>query len=640
MKVFKKTSKNISAAIAALLLLVFFLFANVFLPVRASAAANVTDFSKTEILDDLADLDSAKYQPNEKGKLEVIRFQEYCYSQKYFFKQFYGLFVYIYNPTCAELNVETCYINMATSYNADGKPNAWTNTDLIYCDKTEDNLFYKFELENAEDFLVMAKGYAELHDGERRYDMAGITIANVEDPLQDREYSWTYYFNGLAAGCGETTDSASTLTSRMEKLETLHLDVSHTNYRTEDFNADNVCDSLDSVYFSVPEDYFTNYGGLQKIKAEWYEYKTKEIFVTSDSGAYNAMSEYIGEEIGENSSSLKWSVYWNYNIDGYGGTYNGALSKMPLSTLGFSAELNRVKRLDWLFIRNDVTSRNDYYVSNGDVVDYMKWYTRKFSSQEKIRGRYAEKLFAASIDEDRISLLDTPTDKRGRVEQEFDADKLEDKQDLFYEVPQNWWDKFWKGAKYEDYTLDPILVFDQKDKTTLEGMTAATFAETYKVNPDEAASILEYCLSTLKDGARPVLFRFAVTDYYASTARFDSDENLFWSNEDGYVAQETVFLDFDIISLTFRAESGEETVIACVSDPMDIINGPTPPADLDPMYWDWASLFEETGATLQAIFAAIVAILLIYGLISLIVWLIQLFAGNGNSGNSGGGGNA
>ena len=636
MKVFKKTSKNISAAIAALLLLVFFLFGNVFLPVRASAAANVTDFSKTEILDDLADLDSAKYQPNENGKLEVIRFQEYCYSQKHFFKQFYGLFVYIYNPTCAELNVETCYISMATSYDADGKPKDWTNTDLIFCSATEDKLIYKFELDNAEDFLVMAKGYAELHDGERRYDMAGITIANVEDPLQDREYSWTYYFSGLAAGCGETTDSASTLTSRMEKLETLHLDVSHTNYRTEDFNADNVCDSLDSVYFSVPESYFMNYGGLQKIKAEWYEYKTSPIFVTADSGAYSALSEYVGKEIGENSSTLKWSVYWNYNdFDGYGGTYNGAFSKMPASTLGLSANLNRVKQLDWLFFRENVNTRDDYYVSQSDVYEYMKGYTKKFSSQEKIRGKYAEGLFADSIDEDRISLLDTPTDKRGYVVQEFDADELGDKQNLFYEVEQSDWDKFWKGAKFEEKTIDPILVFDQEDKTTLEGMTSATFAETHKVNPDEATSILEYCLTTLEDGARPVLFRFAVTDYYASTARFDSDENIFWSNEDGYVAQETVFLEFDIISLTFRAASGEETVIACVSDPMDIINGLTPPTDLDPMYWDWASLFEDFGAALRTIFGALVAILLIYGLISLIVWLIQLFTSNGKGGSSG-----
>ena len=636
MKEFKKASKNISAAIAALLLLVFFLFGNVFLPVRASAAATVTDFSQTEILDDLADLDSAKYPKNKLGKLEVVRFQEYCYSQKHFFKQFYGLFVYIYNPTCAELNVETCHINMATSYDADGKPNAWANTDLIYCSATEDKLFYKFELDNAEDFLVMAKGYASLHDGERRYDMAGITIANVEDPLQDREYSWTYYFNGLAAGCGETSDSASTLTSYMEKLETLHLDVSHTNYRTEDFNADNVCDSLDSVYFSVPEGYFTNYGGLQKIKAEWYEYKTKEIFVTSDSAAYNALKNYVGKNA---DSALRYWVNWGlvtqqHGVDKFQGLYNNPNENMRWNN---AALLNQI---DWLLSRKDITSRDDYYVSKEDVVDYMKWYTAKFSSQEKIRGRYAEGLFDDSIDEDRIPLLETPTDKRGYVVQEFDADKLEDKQDLFYEVEQSGWDRFWKGAKYEDYTLDPILVFDKEDKTMLEGMTAATFAETYKVNPDEAASIREYCLTTLKDGSRPVLFRFAVTDYYAATAFFENKDNIFdgivRKNGDGYVAQETVFLDFDIISLTFRAESGEETVIACVSDPMDIINGLTPPTDLDPMYWDWASLFEdlfeEIGAVFEAIFSAIVAILLIYGLISLIVWIIQISSSNGKGG--------
>lgn len=637
MKSIKKTGMKITAAIAAVLLPVFFLFSNIFAPIRVRAAATVTDFSKTEILDDLADLDSSLYQPNPLGKPEVVRFQEYCYSDKYFFKQYYGLFVYVYNPTCAKLE-EINYINIATSYDADGKPKDFANVDLTICSFTEDNLFYKFELAQAEEFLVMAKGYAELHDGERRYDVAGITLTGIEDARKDYDYSWTFYFSGFAAGCGETADSASTLTARMEKLKTLRLNVQHTNYRTEDFDENNVCDSLDSVYFSVPEEYFLNYGGLQKIKAEWYEYKTKEIFVTADEERYNCLDDYIGKDTSDktlfpNGNQSGHRVYWDYR--GYnsllgkkifGGAWNGQANLLDVYNI------NIVNRIDWLFYRANATSRADMYISKEEVVDYMQWYTTKFSSQEKIRDKYAAGLFAERIDEDRLALLDNPSDLRGRVEQEFDADKLEDKQDLFYEVEQSNWDRFWKGAKYANAALDPILVFDKDDKTTLEGMTAATFAETYKVNPDEAADIKSYCIETLNKGERPVLFRFAVTDYYASSAYFDYDW-AFKNEQDGYVAQETVFLDYDIISLTFRAENGAETVIACVSDPLDIINGVTPPADLNMSSWNWLELWDMVSEALMSIVSVLALIILGYLLIQLIVWIVKTFFVN----NSGGG---
>lgn len=639
MKTIKKTGKNITAALAAVVLLVFFFLTNLVLPVRARAAATVTDFTKTEILDDLEDLDPGLYLPNPLGKPEVVRFQEYCYSDKYFFKQYYGLYVYVYNPTCAVLE-ETNYVNVATSYDANGKPNAYANVALTTCSFTQDHLFYKFKLAQAEEFLTMAKGYASLHEGVRRYDVAGITLTGVEDARKDYEYAWTFYFSGFAAGCGETADSESTLTARMEKLKTLKLDVKHTNYRTEDFNADDICDSLDSVYFSVPEEYFTNYGGLQKIKAEWYEYKTKEIFVTSDVERYNCLDDYIGKDYTDktlfpNGNQSGHRVYWGkYNEwddkgdakTRYAWMWNGEYSYRGNKT-------KDVTQIDWLFLRANATAREDMYVSKEEVLSYMQWYTEKFSSQEKIRGKYAVGLFTDRIDEDRLGLLDNPSDLCGRVEQEFDADKLEDKQDLFYEVEQSGWDRFWKGAKYETSALDPILVFDKNDKTTLQGMSAETFAETYRVNPDEATSIKNYCLEKLENGERPVLFRFAVTDYYASSACFDYDWALI-NGQDGYVAQETVFLDFDIISLTFRAENGEETVIACVSDPLDIINGLTPPTDLNMSGWDWLGLWNILYEGLMAFVSIVAVVVLLYLLIRLIIWLIKTFANDGGGDSS------
>lgn len=51
------------------------------------------------------------------------------------------------------------------------------------------------------------------------------------------------------------------------------------------------------------------------------------------------------------------------------------------------------------------------------------------------------------------------------------------------------------------------------------------------------------------------------------------------SDIDGYVAQSTMFLDFTVISLTFR-KGDKDTVLAVVSDPIDVFGGFTTQTDL------------------------------------------------------------
>ena len=53
------------------------------------------------------------------------------------------------------------------------------------------------------------------------------------------------------------------------------------------------------------------------------------------------------------------------------------------------------------------------------------------------------------------------------------------------------------------------------------------------------------------------------------------------SDQDGYVAQETVFMDFDVISLTFRNTTSQtDTVIGVCASPIDIFNGLQAPPNL------------------------------------------------------------
>lgn len=101
------------------------------------------------------------------------------------------------------------------------------------------------------------------------------------------------------------------------------------------------------------------------------------------------------------------------------------------------------------------------------------------------------------------------------------------------------------------------------------------------------------------------------------------NEGFLWSDKktegQAYIAQESVFFDFDIIQLTFNKDE-VYTVIPVVSSPIDVVNDITPPVNIDDGM-DW----------LKIILAVIMLILLIIILwpitpyvVKAIVWIITL----------------
>ena len=607
----KKTALKILSIIGAIFCAVFCLFSSTFATFPVSAADAPTDYTKTKIMDDLSDVEMLLYPKNPLGVPKVIRFQEYCYSEKGFYSMYYGLFVYIYNPTEVPLKTERNFnkINIATAYDEDGQPTSYDNVRLTYCDSVS-NRIYKFYVSDSDSILKTAKAYAKEH-GRRRYDIAGVQLTHTDGTFtdsqtKDRAYGYTYYFTGYAATCDiNNPEAKSTLKCSAEKLETIKLDVHQTNYRTGDYKEGFVCDELNTVYFSVPDDYFEEYGNLQKIKAEWYEYKTKPIFVTSDSDGYHYLYDYIGKNI-HGLDGFKWRVDWHRKNDGvWYRHYDNVTAEESEALPGVTI----YNDLYWLFEREGAKSNADYKVSKEEMLEYAIWYSEKVATAaEKIvgaNGEYSVKLFEDSIDTDRLHLVQeyNKNATNGYVCQEIDAG---DAGSLTVQKDQGFWDKLWNGVKYEEKGYDPIIVLDSSDN--LASMDAAQFARTYLVNAEEAKDILKYCKTEIKNNGKVVLFRFAVTDYYASTACFEYIGNPLASPDDGYVAQETVFLNFDVISLTFRGAEEKDVVIGCVADPIDIINGLDAPPDLDGEEDKWALL---VGLLLG--FAILVVILIVIG---------------------------
>lgn len=613
----KKTMTRIMNTVAAFLLVLlaippYFAQTPVVSTVSADNAAKPLD--DTYIIDDLGLDVVSKFTASDGADPQLYSFSEFGYSiNQVLREEAYGLYLYIYNPARTKYSerIGASVVNMATAYGTDGKPSSYENLPLKNCGYTTgkyDKLCYKFRIMGIDEVEKNATS-GNTKDGTRRYDLAGIQL--LEDGAKnakDYSISTTYYCSGYAKGCGTGAENASTLTMTWEHFDTINLNVKHANYRTADYK-DDVCDELNTVYFSVEERYFTEYGGLQKIKAEWYEYKTNPVFVTKDETAYTALKDYIGVNIGQVEDDLDYGVFWNIRQEGTEKVSYGHYNVAGKFTLGDYVDVYKgdsLFQMDWIFYRENASSRDDYRVSREEVEGYMTQYSDDFSDHS-IRGKYAANLFSETIDEDRLSLLSDAGTTCGHIVREIDAG---DTRDLMFKADQSWWSEFWHGVKYEEKGYSPIVVLTAED---ISGLNADTFATEYLIGDTDKETVYSDVKSMIDEGKRAVLFRFAKTEYYASDAHFESWKNPFGSNLDGYVAQETVFIDFDIISLTFRKD-GVDTVIAAVADPIDIINGFDPSEGIsgeDNGGIDWLAL-------LKKIIAAIVVIAVLYFVFKLI----------------------
>lgn len=655
-----------------------------------ASAETVSSYDDTRIEDDISHLDFTNYPRNESGDPGVVYFAEYCYSVNSDVSDKYGLYIYVYNPTEKVISVDSGRnkVEIAVEYNDNGEATRFEKLSLNYLDKTDNNRFYKFKITDSKGLLTTAQKYASANDGVRRYVVIGVELT-YGTSIKDNSVSKVYEFSGYGAYCDKDKTPMSSLVCKDYGARSIYLELDHTNYRFDKRdsgggvgnykNEGTLCDELNSVYFSVPESYFNDFGNLTEISAEWYEYKTKYMFVTSDDGAFAGLRDLrnirineFGQAIDYNGNVLDnktlsyWRVLWDEKAVGEYGS-DGLLDKV---LLGFGESYNPKCRddidddtfwdqglfgdasgsytlggyqgnsdswtysnyLNWLFLRQGVNDSDDYRVSRDEVESYMKEYTKIFPDDALILGKYASSLFETSIDSDRIAFLENKGATSGYIRMDFNATNFFDEnvgnQFEIADADQSKWNKFWFGTNYETVTYSPIVTLSAGDLD----LSDDAFSEKFYVGKEDVKRIKENARKDLNNNKVPVLLRFAVTDYYASTARFDyAEEDAFeMSGHDGYVAQETLFLDFDVISLTFTDPDGfKDVVIGVVSDPIDIINGLTPPSDLEVDEQSW---FKKIVA-LIVIFIVVVAFheplgkLLHYvfdGFVALISFIVRL----------------
>lgn len=640
-----------------------------------AAGTNETQYEKTNVLDDLQgettfNIQNYPFQETATPQMHVINVVEYCYSFRANQRGNYGLYLYVYNPNGQDILTDSLAnkVQIAVAYDSspvtsDSKPTDYDKFRLQFCSKSTGeykNLFYKFKVidKKSADGKTIAE---RVNSMARRYDISGIELHTrgmdnaIEYPLTGA-YALTdthkgygsFTFTGFAKGYGADEEAESTLAVSANKLEWVQLDVKHTFYRTNTSTEVNHQNQIDTVYFSVPKRLFDDYGKLQRIKAEWYEYVTKEILVTSNQDFYNAVKPYIGVDCSTRNDNIDYFfATWLSYSSGMGNFWNCSGGwNLPSDIVCANKDviggnIGKLNNLYYVFPTAnwcDIKEYDPYAdnvessggVSSNRLYEYIKSYDKSF---EKGTLPIKTQSISADLFEDDIEVNRKMDNERGKIQKGYSYYDFDAELDL--QEWQGWSDKdhaFWENSKMVGFwnalfgkvpeengkTISPIQVIE-KDSPLMK-LSDTELVDELFINYSDISEFRKTYNEAItvngKDDEEKVvvLFRFAVTDYYSESADIVKG-NSYNKKMDGqaYVAKETVFFDFDIIQLTFNKKENY-TVIPCVSSPIDIVNAITTPTHVpdDTPWWYYVVAF--------VLFILVVVLLykLIKGVLSLV----------------------
>lgn len=645
-KLYYKTSIRFLVAVLVFFTLALLSWDMISTGLIAYAGDNDLKFDNTSIFDDLYgskddngnEFDLSNYPIDKDGELQFFSFVEYGYSYYANYEKNYALYLYLYNPQ--QLNFQTDLdanvVRMGVSYT--------TKDDNIVVSEYEDfkivcvsrttgdyaNLFYKFKvLDPNKKILSMAQAY-EKENGCRRYDIAGVYLKTGKDDVTlDKNIGRTYKCSGYMSTYGKDASNPSTFVCNVEKLETLDLKVYQTSYLTGVSSAGAYHhNNVSSVYFAIPQRVLDKYGSLWEIYAQWYECKTAPIFVTSNSNLYNGMKDLTHYSLSENKNKPRFDdsvpYYFYYGMDSNEGlgqvhsrtTYDWAYNlysyeeDYPSSSTHVTVS-NSALNLPYVFYSPSYTVNGAFNVINkqtvaGDVTssqirDYIQNYKSSNYVDWHTSRNLASELFVNTVDSARA-------DKGIKVGLNKVRTNLGDTFDLksWNSEYGSWWDKLtqygWSYPKNEvlDEQHTNVKPFEEVINTTLNSVTLSS---DLLINENDVDSFKTFCNSSYANDEVPYLFRFAVSDYYSRPLGYGDSQNKVYKTEkesDTYLAQETVFFDFNIITMTFKGKEDYYT-LAVMHTPVDVIAGvEPPPVELTPgehlvnnfltamqKIWDW-----------------------------------------------------
>lgn len=566
----------------------FFIFCAVIPPATVYAGDNSQEFEFKETEETL-------YEYRNTTTLTLIRFYEYGYGSE----EDYSLYFYIYNPDRINFASETR--NVAQIGYCNKEKNVfkvkYSKYMLVKDGQSETGLFVRFKI----------SGFDMPTDRDRFYCFSGFELVTKGEQTAE-EYPVSSIYHCTTAD-GKTTISAET-------LPTCEVDVNHTFYRSDYSDKGKYwSNQLSSCYFALPNNFtgLNANGTLEALTAEFNNYYTKPILIIEDEEVFEIMKQNIGVNRSEKDGV---GYFWAGHL---GTADSGIMSHSlyslyygkPLSSTAAGEAKEYIDTLYWIF--NDPILEDEYHYNSEEYRfdgDNLRTYFYNYSNQYS-REKAIKDLFVSET-EYKEQKLNLSGFNYGYNKHTYSiAEKPDVDDDVFgFGLKGDAYTNFFGVTQFNTKKIAPIIKLETKDMF----LSDEKFSEKYYVDKYEVPSIKAFMLVQQEEDKDVWLLRYDCCEYFSATA-------LMMHNSEAFVAQESVYLDFDILSFRF-AQGEQKYTIANVASPQDVFNDLS--GTNEPLTW-WEKMLQWLRDLLDKILAWTMAILFAVGGIILIKILISIF---------------
>lgn len=542
---------------------------------KATGSGYLTAFEARTALDDLLDATfdgkpfSTSMYPYVPGSniMQILSFVEYGYSnlsssdERY---NDYSLFLYVYNP--GNLNVSTRDLRHAISMKIGGDTEyAKYSMQLLSAsgEGSNNQLYLKFRVNISASVLREKIDGAEI----REYSISEFEIVTAGDNNATTHEGGAWSFTGYSEGYGKSGSPELTVSSGELNGTVLIKDIGQGVWRTAADNTGWNYVQIDSVYFTIPHEVTDRYGDkLVDILYELYAYNTGWMVGFEHDKPYNLFKDKGGEVLSKPDDNLPVLVASKDGATALGDyfywVYNNRVDS--LGTPHVSNCLNEANMLSYVFKYAEGADSGD--IVDTDVREYL-------SEQWKLYNRHEVSAF------DYLPVSLALWEGYGPVTpyRRIHSSDLDYKLNSF---DGNWWEKLWNcKSAYNEFEVEPIQTVDDNNIRNIEG-------ELYLDNR-YADDVKAMYTEAKKRGDTMYVFHFAASDYnsyqvFCSSLIGDKKEiQVTGDDEGGFVCRENVFMDFDMLQMTFE-RNGIQTVLPVQMSPINVIGELQLPDDYNP----------------------------------------------------------
>lgn len=333
----------------------------------------------------------------------------------------------------------------------------------------------------------------------------------------------------------------------------------------------------------MPKAITDKYGdNLYAVSANWYQAKTAPILVTDNATIYNAIKPYEGYDVGAYDATVPYQLvsdkvtttgvytsYQNYFHSSYNFNEEEANTIYVVLNNKFYSNIEIPMVCNVHKVNNLV---NDIY-GGKELEDFIYAYNKTQNKGTFSLGDYS---ISKDLFEGDISFVPAHIDNSGNYNYNL----------LSYDSSKTGWKSFWDkitGTMKDLNTSEEHLDIVPIRQVSVADLSSANASSELLINTGDLSEVSDYVTAAGED--KTYLFRFAADDYYNIPMH-----GYYAADEKAYIAQETVYLDFKVIDLTFY-QNGEYMVVGAVSNPLNIIADITPPLDVKNSTLPWWMTF-------------------------------------------------